>query len=154
MKKLILITFILISNICFGQSPKDTMVRNPNIDVRFLEKLCLEVFNDYRYSKVNTRLIVDSVLCESSIRHSEWMQRNKKFEHGNSGFSGENILFLPFGVGVTYEDFAKYIIKCWIESPGHNQNMLDSYYKKVGLGIKLFTRENGYRALYVTMRLR
>jgi uncharacterized protein YkwD len=138
----------------YGQSPKDTMVRNPNIDVRFLEKLCLEVFNDYRYSKVNTRLIVDSVLCKSSIKHSELMQKNKKLEHGNSGFSGENILFLPFGVGVTYEDFAKYIIKCWIESPEHNQNMLDSYHKNVGLGIKLFTSENGYRALYVTMRLR
>jgi uncharacterized protein YkwD len=138
----------------FCQSPKDTMVRNPNIDVRFLEKLCLEVFNDYRYSKVYTRLIIDSILCKSSIKHSEWMQKNKKFEHGNSGFSGENILFLPFGVGVTYEDFAKYIIKCLIESQGHNQNMLDSYYKKVGLGIKLFTRENGCRAMYVTMRLR
>lgn len=152
MKKIFLIIFLFVSTIGFSQSPNDSIIHKENIDIRYLENMCLEVFNSYRYSKGDYKLKIDSTLCKSSKQHSQWMGKNKKFEHSHSGV-GENILNLSLGWGPTYKLMSEVIIKSWIDSPPHNENMLSNNYTSVGLGIEMTTSKDGIRWFYVTLQL-
>lgn len=100
MKKLIVVVMMFVGGVCYGQSPNDTIIHRENIDLRYLEKLCMEVLNEYRLSKGVNILKVDSNLCKSSIKHSQWMEKNNKFQHSHSGV-GENILSLSFKLPIS-----------------------------------------------------
>ncbi len=153
MKKLVVVVMMFVGGVCYGQSPNDTIIHRENIDLRYLEKLCMEVLNEYRLSKGVNILKVDSNLCKSSIKHSQWMEKNNKFQHSHSGV-GENILELSINWGLTYKLMSEAIIQSWIESPPHNANMLDSGYKFMGLGVQLYHTKYKTRGFYVTLQLK
>lgn len=153
MKKVFLVILLFVSSIGFSQSPNDTIIHKENIDIRYLEKLCMEVLNKYRLSKGVNILKVDSNLCKSSIKHSQWMEKNNKFQHSHSGV-GENILSLSLSAGLTYKIMSEEIIESWIKSPPHNANMLDSGYKFMGLGVQIYHTKYKTRGFYVTLQLK
>lgn len=48
----------------------------------------------------------------------------------------------------TYLSFAKSVVKLWMESPGHRQNILNPQFKKLGCGARVYREKNFYNMPY------
>lgn len=48
----------------------------------------------------------------------------------------------------TYITFAKAVVKLWMESPGHRQNILNPKFKSLGCGARLYREKNFYNMPY------
>ena len=81
MKKILVILLVLVSNLSYGQKPTDIVIRK-QVNADLLEKLMLDEINIYRKSKRLQPLMPDSNLFKQSRKHSEWMDQNKKLQHG------------------------------------------------------------------------
>ena len=49
---------------------------------------------------------------------------------------GENIHYTS-GMGGTTKDVARYTVLEWMQSPGHRDNIMDSAYDKIGVGVAI-----------------
>lgn len=65
------------------------------------------------------------------------------FYFGEKGMSGENVAMMPKGRvrGIRGEihsdrDLARALHRTWMNSSGHNKNILTSGFKKIGIGVK------------------
>jgi uncharacterized protein YkwD len=77
--------------------------------------------------------------------HSIDMIQNNYFEHNDFNYNmyqGENIGETPIhynvigcGSTLTNDQIADCMFKGWMESPGHHENMIDSYFYMGGIGI-------------------
>ena len=86
-------------------------------------------------------LIFNDKLNELAQRHSDKMMNENFFEHSNDNV-GENIVDIPLhywveGCGVVYTNnqIAKCMVKGWIESKGHHENMISLDYSLTGIGV-------------------
>lgn len=48
----------------------------------------------------------------------------------------------------TYLSFAKSVVKLWMESPGHRQNILNPNFKSLGCGARVYREKNFYNMPY------
>lgn len=48
----------------------------------------------------------------------------------------------------TYLSFAKSVVKLWMESPGHRQNILNPLFKTLGCGARVYREKNFYNMPY------
>ena len=151
MKKILVILLILISNLSYGQKPTDIVIRK-QVNADLLEKLMLDEINIYRKSKRLQPLMPDSNLFKQSRKHSEWMDQNKKLEHSNGGNYFSECCFSGGYCDVeSYKDNAKGLVKVWIESPKHNNILLDDRVNTGGVGIKI--KSNSHNGIYTTLQL-
>lgn len=76
-------------------------------------------------------LLLDSSLSEFAANHSKEMARNRKLKHSELNFEGrlrgENI------AQTTHED-ESLVMKNWVRSTLHRNNLESSFYKKIGVG--------------------
>lgn len=150
MKKILVILFVLISNLSYGQKPTDIVIRG-KVNADLLEKLMLEEINVYRKSKRLQPLMPDSNLFKQSRKHSEWMEKNT-FKHSNGGnYFSECCFNGAYSFGQSYVFNAKGLIRVWIESPKHNNILLDDRVNTGGVGIKIL--DNSYDGIYTTLQL-
>ena len=136
-----------------------------DINIKQFEAELLNLINNYRNSKGLSSLVVDSNLYKASTMQSDYMvsinevthknsnvgfetftQRIQYFYKNNYGVSGENActgsLKLCF---YDNETPAQQIFNIWKDSPGHNQNMLNPKYSKIGLSL---SRKSGFGYFY------
>ncbi len=151
MKKILIILFVLISTVSFSQKSMDIVIRG-KVNADLLEKLMLEEINVYRKSKGLHPLMPDSNLFKQSRKHSEWMDENKKIQHSNGGNYFSECCFSGGYCDVeSYRDNAKGLVKVWIESPNHNNILLDDRVNTGGVGIKI--KSNSHNGIYTTLQL-
>ena len=148
MKKILVILLILISNLSDGQKPNYIVIRK-QVNAVLLEKLMLEEINIYRKSKRLQPLMPDSNLFKQSRKHSEWMDENKKLQHGQP--IDECCFIAGYSYGQSYAFNAKGLIRVWIESPGHNAALLHETNNIGGIGIKI--ESNSHNGIYATFRM-
>lgn len=148
MKKILIILFVLISTVSFSQKPTDIVIRK-QVNADLLEKLMLEEINIYRKSKRLQPLMPDSNLFKQSRKHSEWMDQNKKLQHGQP--IDECCFIAGYSETESYRDNAKGLIRVWIESPGHNAALLHEINNIGGIGIKI--ENDSYNGIYATFRM-
>lgn len=125
---------------------QDLYSENTKPLARQMNKELLLLINNHRANNKLKPLIMDSVLNDVAYSHSAWMNKTSEFSHigedGTDPFQrcenfkteceAENIAF------ALNQGPSKYF-ELWKSSPGHNANMLNSDYTKIGIGIK-----NGY----------
>ena len=71
-------------------------------------------------------LVLDRRLLNSARRHAAWMTRTQNLQHTGQPV-GENI---AMGQSSSTE-----VVRDWMNSPGHRQNMLQQGYDSVGIGV-------------------
>lgn len=109
-----------------------------------MEKSLLELTNEQRAKKELPPLKLSPLLGKVARAHSENMAKQEKMEHdldGNTPFdrmsaagyrymkAAENIGYADARLGVTF------VMKAWMESEGHRQNILEADFTEIGLGV-------------------
>lgn len=159
MKKILIILFVLISNLSYGQKPKDK-INVDKINIELIEKLVLEEINNYRvnysylqkipntsnhYKKIKDpkqKLIPRKDSINSSRLHSQKMSDldqglfHDTINKNNRCNENCQINFLSQNCN-TYIDFAINIVNSWKDSPLHNENLIYKYIKYGEVGISL-----------------
>jgi len=161
MKKLLIIVFVSVSQICFGQNtpspnladylPKDTTTKihvNQTIEynIRFQIEFYKQI-NTYRKANGKKPLQPDSVLEASALQHSKYQAYEGTMTHYETNTSnpyytgetvsarngdGENVVY--GAAGTDPELSALFAFTLWKSSPGHDWNMLSDY-KFVGVAV-------------------
>jgi len=161
MKKLLIIVFVSVSQICFGQNtpspnladylPKDTTTKihvNQTIEynIRFQAEFYKQI-NTLRKANGKKPLQPDSVLEASALQHSKYQAYEEEMTHfetnkNNPYYVGEHVSWrnghgenIVYGAGGTNPELsALFAFALWKSSPGHYENMLDDY-KFVGVAV-------------------
>lgn len=161
MKKLLIIVFVSVSQICFGQNtpspnladylPKDTTTKihvNQTIEynIRFQTEFYKQI-NAYRKANGKKPLQPDSVLEASALQHSKYQAYEGEMTHietnkNNPYYVGERVFWrngngenVAYGPGGTNPELsALFAFAIWKSSPGHDRNMLNDY-KFVGVAV-------------------
>lgn len=106
---------------------KDTdTATKENFDMKFLERQVIESINRHRARHGIKPLRWDYALHQGAKAHSEWMAKTGKFMHLPGYYSGEccSGFGIGFRDGLTYRQMADGITQIWINSPGHNAQLL------------------------------
>jgi uncharacterized protein YkwD len=108
------------------------------------EQAFLTLINDYRAQHGKSALTLSPQLNAAAARHSMDMGLNNYFDHVNkqgkdvgNRASAEGYRWRVIGENIaagTAQDTAAEAFAMWQSSPGHNQNMLDSDYRDIGIG--------------------
>lgn len=161
MKKLLIIVFVSVSQICFGQNtpspnladylPKDTTAKihvsqTIEYNIRFQTEFYKQI-NEYRKANGKKPLQPDSVLEASALQHSKYQAYEGEMTHietnkNNPYYVGEQVSWrngngenVMYGIGGHDPDAsASFAFTLWKLSPGHRQNMLSDY-KFVGVAV-------------------
>ncbi len=117
-----------------------------------IERLVLELVNENRRRAGRTNLAPDDTLRDSARRHSDDMLLRNFFEHVNPdgaapadriarlhrrlvGLTGENIWMGSGQDAARQRELAAEIVRDWMGSPGHRENILRPEYTHVGVGV-------------------
>jgi uncharacterized protein YkwD len=114
-----------------------------------LEREIVDLINAERQSRGLDRLTADFRIRGAARGHSEEMARLNYFDHisptpgrkeftdrllragiGDYGTAGENIVLRSVG-----PDTARHLVRMWMESPGHRENILRPEYAYTGVGV-------------------
>ena len=140
MKNLITILFLLSTTLGISQSPNDTIYID-SVNIEYLEYLILEEINQLRMD-YGYQLFVMSEKGRRQCRSwSNKLIAENSFYHNRNYFENLAKLILSDGV-YTYENFSKYIVNVWINSPRHKEGLLVEregypypFYSGVGVAI-------------------
>lgn len=153
MKNLILLFFLLIGIVSFGQKEFNftdycymnnvRIVEEMNIDS--LEGVLIQKINNLRKENGIKPLVLNDSLISYSKNWSSNMLSNNKIYHTNitdNGIVSENVYFSKsFGVFPMEKEYLSSvtdrIFNCWITSEKHRNNMLLEDVKSIGLSIVL-----------------
>jgi uncharacterized protein YkwD len=115
-----------------------------------LARAAVCLINEKRAARGLRRLRINYRLSRAARRHTHDMVRNRYFDHvskrgrdvvdrlygtgylgGRSSWTvGENLAWGSGGKGTPHE-----IVRSWMHSPGHRQNMLSSRFREIGIGV-------------------
>ena len=122
-----------------------------------VEKYNFEELNNERQKHGLNQLIFDNSYADLSRNHSRTMSNSAKIFHGDNvnrthgSFSGENCALMFRGRirGFKHEikterDVARALHRQWMNSSGHRENILNSGYNYVGIGVH--TKGHSYYA--------
>lgn len=169
-KKITLATLLLLAASCNYQKPKDMLknqIATPKAtlvaDTSELEQLEIaahEQVNQYRLSQNLPPLTLNSTISQQARIHSQNMADTQNLSH--EGFQGrvkaiagtipyrsaaENVAF-NYG----YSDPATRAVEGWIDSPGHQKNMVGDF-DRAGMGVAV-TPEGHYYFTQIFIRSR
>ncbi len=176
MKVYFIILLSIISSFSIAQNPIDNIdFKNPNSEL--LESLIETKVNAYRKSKKINQLKYEDKLTMAAKDQAGFMAKIKRVTHdqpsknkksafervkyynGNFAMVGENCHNIFCGVKTkiygerekivieTYEEAAEALVKGWINSTDHHQNIIDEDFYTVGTGVA-FNKENN--SIYAT----
>ena len=151
-KQVTLITFLLVAAGCNYQQIKDmrenstttptaTLVADTS-ELKEIERAIHEQVNQYRQSQNLPALTLNSTISEQSRIHSQNMVESKNLSH--EGFKGrveaiaQSISYKSAAENVAtnlgYDDPATRAVEGWIDSPGHQENMVGDF-DLTGVGV-------------------
>ncbi len=151
-KQITLATFLLVGAGCNYQQTKD-MTQNPTTtpketlvadtsDLQEIERSIHEQVNQYRQSQNLPPLTLNSTISEQSRIHSQNMADSKVLSHrgfdGRVDVLGKTIPYQSAAENVAtnlgYDDPATRAVRGWIDSPGHQKNMVGDF-DLTGVGV-------------------
>lgn len=151
----------------FSTPSREIKIDAESFDYELLENLVVERINDLRIQRKLKPLVNDSTLQIAAKAHCDYMVREGKLSHMESGdksmqtpqkraeyfglegyWVGENILYTFFNSNVnsaknksfqtyTYDELANAILHSWKSSSGHYQNIIQKDYSIAGLAISV-----------------
>lgn len=153
-KKIAMATLLLLAAGCNYQEFQHSLAEvpansTPKIavemsDLREMEKLVHEQVNEYRRSQNLPPLTLNSAISEQARIHSQNMADSKVLSH--RGFEervdaiGQTISYRSAAENVAtnlgYSDPGNQAVEGWIQSPGHQKNMVGNY-NLTGIGIAI-----------------
>ena len=119
MRTIILITLLLLCG-CVSKASQTI-----NIDKEYL----ILLHNNQRSSK--HVLTKDGMLEKFAQKHAEWMAKNNSMKHSKLNFNGFNYKAENIAYGQSSEDEE---MADWMNSQKHKENILNSKYKRIGIG--------------------
>lgn len=140
-----------------AQSAWQTFFANHQFTQIEYQRLCaqaiLEMVNEYRIANGLAPLRTHVRYNVQAEGYSREMSRLDIFEHSDKqkwGYSGENIALLGYydPESMTSDDWGKLaerFFNGWRNSPGHNQNMLESIFQGIGMGVDI-DQKGAFRA--------
>ena len=132
----------------------------PAAAVTAAERAYATAINDVRTANGLDTLTEDPALVESSRRHSADMLANQYFAHGDGWlrrllragadgpYFGENLGWCA--TRACLKGSPRRVIKAWLASPVHRQNMLDPHFRHLGVGISVGPFRGWKTAVVVT----
>jgi uncharacterized protein YkwD len=127
-----------------NQSASTTINPPANAGIDAEEQLFLKLINDYRAANGKGALTLNAQLSAAAAAHSLDMGLRNYFNHTNK--QGKDVGNRASGAGYrwkvigenlaagTVQNTAAEAFAMWQSSPGHNQNMLDSDFREIGIG--------------------
>lgn len=127
----------------FGMVGIEGLINDEPVNESVMEDLVYDKINLKREMYGLQRLERDSFMIDPVSRgHSEFMAETGEFRHSLTTLYGENIVMIPLGRDVVgcgtvwdEEDMANCMVKSWMNSPGHRDNILTSHYERTGIGV-------------------
>ena len=116
------ITLIMLLLLCGCISKASQSI---SIDKKYLVSL----HNNQRASK--NSLSSDSMLEKFAQKHAEWMAKNNSMKHSKLNFSGFN--YKAENIACGQQDETE-VMSSWMNSQKHKENILNSRYKRIGVG--------------------
>ena len=124
------------------EKPSKPVEESPNASVSAVEQAVLNLTNAERQKAGLAPLQSDSKLMDSARAKSKDMSAKNYFSHTSPTYGSPFDQMKSFGI--TYraaaeniamgQRSAEEVVKGWMESPGHRQNILDSKFTHIGIG--------------------
>src|SRR5262245_60393551 len=137
----LMVVFVTARVLCAQDKAKDAPAEK--VELSAAEKTVLDLTNEERAKEKLPPLKPNPILIRVARAHSRNMAKQEKMEHEldgkkphertkeagyKGGFIGENI--------AAGEEFPpKEVVKVWMGSKGHRENILNSTYTEIGIGI-------------------
>jgi uncharacterized protein YkwD len=111
----------------------------------------IKTINDYRAVNKLARLLINAELVSDSDTWAKTMSTTNHLAHDPNASTNFSQKWVMFGENVGQSDVNKWLemMEAFKKSPGHNANMLNPAYNRIGAGLHVNTRNNG---LYVCVR--
>lgn len=127
------------------KSSEQQITESKNIEKNKYSNVIYEVFqltNDERAKNGLSLLELDDNLMKSAQEHAEDMYNNDYFSHTSLDEKTLSDRILKYGEEFSYmgeniakgQNSSKDVIEAWMSSQGHRKNILNSNYKKLGIG--------------------
>jgi len=143
MKKILVIAFIVSNSISFAQTKLDSVLLNKINNYRNSKGLNALIWNDSLYlvadnqsqymsltnEVLHTQQLYDSSILKSFIPQPVFLKRFQKFINRNvPRIVGENLVShsVLFNADINVDSLAEKLLETWINSPSHNELLLDS----------------------------
>lgn len=103
-----------------------------------LDRLHLEGLNPEYYG--------ENICSTYGLQYQTGRKVNPPYPSGEFtyAFTSEKEVILPH----TYLSFARSVVKLWMESPGHRQNILNPRFRKLGCGARVYREKTFYNMPY------
>ncbi len=107
----------------------------PSVEVRYAGNL-LRLINEYRHGLGLEALILDEDLSAIAAEHNEYMTRHRRLSHDHfrQRLERSRSRLCVENVGLGYR-YPKAQLDGWIDSPGHNRNLLEAKVRHVGIAV-------------------
>ena len=124
------------------EKPSQPIEESPNASISAMEQAVLNLTNAERQKAGLSPLQSDSKLMDSARAKSKDMSANKYFSHTSPTYGSPFDQMKSFGVSYRSaaeniaqgQRSAEEVVKAWMESPGHRQNILGANFTHIGIG--------------------
>ena len=141
-----------MTSLVFSQKADDLI---GDLNTELLDSLVFEEVNKVRLENEQPKLYWNESLASKAQLHSAEMVKQKKAFYDESTEAGQCIVdMLLIQYDVTYGEAAKWVVERWMNSPGHKDLMINSFFTSGGIGSAFtFSEEIGIQ-LKVAMFLK
>lgn len=124
------------------EEPNKPTEETPSTSVSAIEKAVLDLTNAERQKAGLASLQSDSKLMDSARAKSKDMSAKNYFSHTSPTYGSPFDQMKSFGISYRAaaeniamgQRSAEEVVKAWMESPGHRQNILDAKFTHIGIG--------------------
>lgn len=143
----LLIFIISFNSICLSQTV-NSKIGHDSINTKLLNELVINQINKERVIRKISPLTFSKAAYFAAKLHNDWLIESNKFEHSKNGVIEIVESTYCFDT-MTYDYLSKFIVKTWMDSPGHRANILDVTFKYLGVSINDYSKiQNSKTYLY------
>lgn len=143
-KSLILLSGLILATGCNGHFVPQSVITAP--DLFELDKGQIETLHNVaRAERGHKALERDLALEKAAQLHADWMAKNNKLDHRGENRSsvsqrvGDGWIMVGENIACGQSSEGE-VVKDWMNSKGHRQNILNSGYTHLGIGISISER--------------
>ena len=123
-----------------------------------VDKAIFELTNKEREKEKLSALTVSPLLCEVARKHSANMAKQGEMKHELNGknpadrvkAAGYEYKFMAENIAASDGDKPEGIVKAWMDSEHHRENILNGKFTEIGLGSASNDKETFYTQVFAT----
>jgi uncharacterized protein YkwD len=135
----VLLLLLAFTTVTVADPPKD----EPKVKLTEEEQAILDLTNKEREKEKLPPLKFNPVLTECARAHSKNMAKQNKFEHELDGKKpsdrvtafGYDWSWVGENIGMSGGNAPEAVMRLWMNSPGHKENILKDKFEEIGIGI-------------------